>query len=110
MVVWTWTFSVLGADVGAAGAGLLPRGPFPNSARLLKLFAPDSGTALRFTIGEEVASVDLPCDNSESFRASSLACFDVLLPISSLSLVLRSDLGGGGGGRSFTAESGEAMD
>ena len=91
------------------GAGFLPRGPFPNSARLLKLFAPDSGTALRFTIGEDVASFDLPCDNSESFRASSLACFDALLPISSLSLALRSDLGGGGGGRSFTAESGEAM-
>lgn len=96
------TFSLLGADVGAVGTAFLPRGPFPSSARLLKALTA-SGTAFRFTTGDD-ASLDLACDKSESFR--SLACFETLPPISSL----RSDLGGGGGGRSSTAETDEGMD
>lgn len=89
------TLCFLGADVGAAGAPFLPRGPFPSSARLLKLFELACGTSLRFTSD---ACLDLPEDKSESLRARSLACFDNLLPISSLLAFLSSAFGGGGGG------------
>jgi hypothetical protein len=52
---WLSTLISLGTDVGGIGAPFLPRGPLPNSARLLNFFRPWSGTALRLTTGDVVS-------------------------------------------------------